>query len=208
MSHMPAPANWLLQDSDRTARASGSVTVLSLDEAARAARSLHPPPAYRLSLDSGVEYKNVRRALAQPLGVRVPTWQRILASLGLRMVAAGCVEDVIWPGTATIVVGFDADAAALAAPPGAVGLRAYRLAHGWSRRELARRSGVSVEALDSAENGRGDLRRLTRLCETMELRLLVVLPPGHDTLESLWRERSARCLEEPAQYRTRRRGGP
>lgn len=182
------------------APASASVTLLGLEEFARGLRSLHPPPAYRLSLDSGIEYKNVRRALERPLVLRLGTWRRLLRSLRVRMVAAACAEDVIWPGAQTRVVAFGAEADALVSPGNAVSLRQYRVARGWSRRELARRAAVSVDAVSSVECNRGTIDKLARVCAALDLRLLLALPPWHGTLQSLWEERAARCLSQPAQY--------
>jgi len=182
------------------ARASGSATVLTLEELAQHIRVLQPPAAYRLSLDSGVEYKNVRRAFERPLAVRLDTWLKLMRSLRIRMVAAACAEDVIWPGEQTLLVGFDKTACALVAPACATSLRAWRVRRGWSRRQLARRAGVSVDAVDSAEDSRGLMGKLARVCESLELQLLFALPPWHASLEDLWTERAARCLSQPAQY--------
>jgi len=189
------------------ARASGSVTVLTLEELAQRIRVLQPPAAYRLSLDSGVEYKNVRRAFERPLAVRLDTWLRLMRSLRIRMVAAGCAEDVIWPGEQTLLVGFDQAAGTLVAPACATSLRACRIRRGWSRRQLALRAGVSMDAVDSAESGRGVMGKLARVCEPLGLRLLYALPPWHTSLEELWTERAARCLSQPAQYAAPRARG-
>jgi DNA-binding XRE family transcriptional regulator len=193
----PAPAHRMFPAQDashepgRIARASGSVTVLGLEDLARGLRHLHPPPAYRLSVDSGVEYKNVRRALERPLAARFATWQKLLRSLGLRMVAAASAEDVIWPGTRTVVIGFGDEAASLVDPSRTTSLRAYRMAHGWSRRGLARRAGVSAESVDSVERGHGLAGRLAQVCEPLGLRLLIALPAAHGSLDSLWHERQS-----------------
>jgi transcriptional regulator with XRE-family HTH domain len=186
--------------SDRLARASGSVAVLTLEELARQLPRLQPPAAYRLSLDSGVEYKNVRRAFAQPMATRLDTWRKLLHSLHLRLVAAASAEDVIWPGAGTRMIGFGADAAALAGAANTLSLRSYRQAAGWSRRELARRAGVGLDAVASLEDGRGMVGTLVRVCGALGLQLLLALPPACATLEELWAERAGGCLAEPAQY--------
>jgi len=181
-------------------RASASVTVLTFEELTRQLRALQPPPAYRLSLDSGVEYKNVRQALANPHATRLETWRKLLHSMRIRMVAARCVEDVIWPGEQTLLIGFGNEASALVEPRRTLSLREWRLRAGWSRRALARHAGVAVDTVTSVEDGRGMLCKLARLCHPLGLQLLLALPPAHDCLESLWRERAPRCLDEPAQY--------
>jgi DNA-binding XRE family transcriptional regulator len=188
------------RDPDFVARASSSVTVLTLEELARRMQSLQPPAAYRLSLDSGLEYQNVRRAIERPLTVRLDTWLKLSRSLRIRMVAAACAEDVIWPGEQTLLVAFGTDATALVAPASTTSLRSCRIQRGWSRRELARRAGVSVDAVGSVENGRGLMCKLVRICEAFGLQLLLALPPWHASLEALWTERAARCLQHPAQY--------
>jgi len=200
MSAAPASYPSTEQEPRSLARASGSVTVLTLEELAQRMRVLQPPAAYRLSLDSGVEYKNVQRAFERPLTVRLATWLRLMRSLRIRMVAAACAEDVIWPGEQTRLVGFDKSAGALVAPACATSLRACRVGRGWSRRQLALRAGVSIDAVDSAERGRGLMGKLARVCDGLGLQLLYALPPWHASLEDLWTERAARCLSQPAQY--------
>jgi len=193
-------------DPEFVARASGSVTVLALDHLAARLRKLQPPATYRLSLDSGIEYKNVRRALERPRAVRLRTWLTLMSSLRIRTVAAARTEDVIWPGEHTLVVVFDNDARSLVRPTGATNLRACRVRRGLSRRQLALHAGVSVDALDAAEQGRGLVGKLANVCQALELHLLCALPPWHGSLEDLWREQSARCLAAPAQYAMRASG--
>jgi len=205
MSAAPTSNRSAAHDPGFVARASGSVTVLTLAELAHRLRVLQPPPAYRLSLDSGVEYKNVRRAFERPLAVRLETWLKLMHSLRIRMIGAACAEDVIWPGEQTLLVAFDSSASALITPACATSLRACRIRKGWSRRQLALRAGVSIDAVDSAENGRCLLGKLVRVSDTLGLQLLLALPPWHASLEELWSERAARCLSQPAQYPPSRR---
>ena len=184
----------------RTAHASGSVTVLTLEEFVVQLRKLRPPPAYRLSLDSGIEYKNVRLAFEQPFSTRLQTWRKLLNSLRIRMVAARCAEDVIWPGENMLLVGFGAEAATLVDPASTRTLRECRFHHGWSRRELAQRAAVSVDTVTSIENSRGLVCTLAQVCQALDLRLFLALPPRHDSLASVWAERAPCCLERPAHY--------
>jgi len=181
-------------------RASASVTVLTLDELAHGLPLLQPPVAYRLSLDSGVGYKNIRRAFEQPMAVRLQTWHKLLHSLRIRMVAAATPEDLIWSGAATRLIDFGSRAGATAAAADASNLRGCRLALGWSRAELARRAGVGLDAIVSLERGQGLAGTLVRVSAALGLRLLLALPPGHATLEDLWAERAGGCLDEPAQF--------
>ncbi len=183
------------------ARASGAATVLALAPAVEQLARLRPPPAYRLSVDSGVEYKNVRRALAQPWSARVDTWRRLLHSLRLRLVAAACAEDVMWPGEHTRIVALCAGAAALVPATAPADLHALRLQAGLSRRALARLAGVATDAVQALEDGGGMLASLDRVCAAHGLQILLALPPWHDNLDDLWREQSLRCLQEPAHYR-------
>ncbi len=188
------------QDPAFAARASGSVTVLALEDLVARLCLLRPPATYRLSLDSGIEYKNVRRALQRPMSVRLDTWLKLMRSLRIRTVAAARAEDVIWPGEHTLVVAFDNTACALVRPSCATSLRACRLQRGWSRRQLAQRAGVSIDAVNSVENSRGLMGKLANVCQALELHLLCALPPWHSSLEELWAEQSARCIAQPAQY--------
>ena len=188
------------QEPGLVARASGSVTVLTLDHLVVRLRALQPPATYRLSVDSGIEYKNVRRALERPLAIRLDTWLKLMRSLRIRTVAAARAEDVIWPGEHTLVVAFDSAAYALVAPTCATSLRACRIRRGLSRRQLALCAGVSIDAVDSVERGRGLLGNLTHVCRALRLDLLCVLPPWHTSLEDLWREQAARCLARPLHY--------
>jgi hypothetical protein len=200
MSSVPNASLAASPDPRPLARASASVTVYTLVEFVRRLVHLQPPPAYRLSLDSGIEYKNIRRAFDHPLASRLDTWQKLLRSLRVHLVAAASPEDVIWPGDATRVVRFVPEAKALPSVADAVDLRAYRLERGWSRRELARRAGVGIDAVTCLESGRGTVGSLVRVCGAHGLQLLLALPPGHATLEELWEVRAHGCLSEPAQY--------
>jgi transcriptional regulator with XRE-family HTH domain len=200
MSHRADSPASLTTDPSRLERASGSVAVLTLGELAGRLSLLQPPAAYRLSLDSGIEYKNVRRAFEQPRAVRLDTWKKMLRSLRIRLVAAASAEDIIWPGETTRLIAFGTDAGTLAGAGHAVSLRGYRQAAGWSQRELARRAGVGLDAVISLEGGRGMAGTLERVCHAFGLQLLLALPPGHPTLEALWAERAGRCLAEPAQF--------
>jgi len=171
--------------------------VLTIEAFVQGMRLLQPPPAYRLSLDSGVEYKNVRRVLEQPLAARLHTWQKLLRSLRIRMLAARCVAEALRSGAweSEGPAGLAAEA-----PRCADALRDGRRARHWSRRELARRAGVSVDAINCIENGGGLLGTMAQLSSALDLRLYLVLPPQHPTLECLWRERAVLCLREPEQY--------
>jgi hypothetical protein len=177
-----------------------SAAILTLGELASALPALQPPPAYRLSLDSGVHYRNVRHALENPLRARVSTWRKLLASLHIRLLAAPRVEDVIWPGEDSAVIGFDAHANALVAPTRLRTVASWRIERRHSRLGLAARAAISVDALAAVESGRGNLGTLAKVCEALGVQLLHVLPVPHDSLEKLWRERAVQCLEEPAQY--------
>jgi hypothetical protein len=177
-----------------------SASVLTLAELARELPALQPPPAYRLSLDSGIHYRNVRHALENPLRARVSTWRKLLASLRIHLLAAPRVEDVIWPGEDSAVIGFDDHASALVAPSRVHTVSSWRIERRHSRLGLAARAAVSIDALGAVERGRGNLATLAKVCEALGVQLLHVLPVSHASLEELWRERAVRCLEEPAQY--------
>jgi transcriptional regulator with XRE-family HTH domain len=178
----------------------GSFSALSLPELGEGLARLRPPPAYRLALDSGVEYNNVRRALSQPGRTRVATWCKLLRSLRLRMLAVQKDAAPAWCDPAGAGTGSDAPPPAPFDPACERALERCRRARGWSRRELARRAGVSIDTVVSLEQGRGLLGKLEQVCAALELRLVFRLPPGHVTLDALWRERAARCLEAPAQF--------
>jgi len=169
--------------------------VLTFGELAARLPLLQPPAAYRLSLDSGVGYKNVRRAFEQPMAIRLHTWEKLLRSLHIRMVATGA-GDPAMPGAAAALGSVDtAPVAAIAES-----LHRRRLALGWSRRELAQRAGVGLDAVASLEAGGGLAGTLSRVCGAMGVQLLLALPPQHRSLEQLWEERATGCLTAPAQY--------
>lgn len=205
MPDAPTRKETLDQDPGLVARASGSVTVLALEELAARMRALRPPATYRLSLDSGVEYKNVRHALQHPETVRVNTWLKLMRSLRIRTVAAARPEDLIWPGEQTLVIAFDRAACALVRPACTMSLRAWRVRRHWSRQQLALLARISVDAVDSLESGRGLIGNLARVCQALELQLLCALPPWHASLEDLWAEQADRCLARPAHYAAWRR---
>ncbi len=179
---------------------SASRVVIDFAELARAVQALRPPAAYRLSLDSGVAYRNVRNAIARPHAARVQTWLRLLASLRLRLVAAPSAEDLTWPGTHTPVVSLDGVAAGHLAALVSPGLRAHREAAGRSRSALARLAGMSTDCLASLESGQGRIASLDAACNAMQLRLLVALPLPHRSLASLWSERAPALLQAPARF--------
>jgi hypothetical protein len=183
-----------------TELSSASHAVIEFDDLARAVRALRPPAAYRLSLDSGVAYRNVRNAIARPQAARVQTWLRLLASLRLRLIAAPSAEDLIWPGTHTPVVALDGVTAGHLAWRASPGLRAHRQAAGRSRSALARRAGMSTDCLESLESGLGRIASLEAACQAMGLRLLVALPLPHRSLASLWAERAPALLQAPARF--------
>jgi len=190
-------------DPHPTAETSARRAVLTFAELAARLPLLQPPAAYRLSLDSGIGYKNVRRAFEQPMAIRLQTWEKLLRSLNIRLVAAGAGDCAGSGPTA-------GHGALLPATPGPAGadagsLRSRRLALGWSRRELARRAGVGVDAIASLESGCGLAGTLSRVCGAMGVQLLLALPPEHVSLEHLWEERAVGCLRSPAQYPPARR---
>ncbi len=121
------------------------------------------------------------------------TWCKLLQSLNLRVLAEDRLPSAA-PGAAPPID-----------PTGARALEACRRARGWSRRELARRAAVSIDTIASLEHGGGLLGKLDQVCAALGLRLVFRLPPGHATLESLWSERAALCLEAPAQFPPPRR---
>jgi DNA-binding XRE family transcriptional regulator len=172
------------------------VRVLGLVDLAQALARLEPPPAYRLSLDSGIEYKNVRRTLAQPLAARLDTWQRLLRSLQLRPIAVARASGGAGGGQRPA----GACACQRAAVMEPASLRGLRETRGWSRREMARRTGLGVDAIGALEKGRGMVGSLLRAYAALDLELVLALPPEQASLADLWRERAGRCLESPAQF--------
>jgi len=183
-----------------TGPASASPCLLALDALALALRAAQPPAAYRLSLDSGVQYRNVRHALQWPLRARVDTWLRLFHSLNVVPVAARCAADILWPASQQRVVVFDAAAATLVPPECATRLRQMRLDSGLCAQAIAARAGVSPEAVAAVEGGRGLMDTLVRVCAALELELMLALPPRHATIDALWMERSAQLLAQPAQF--------
>jgi hypothetical protein len=195
----PAPVN-----PQGAAGAATSVRALSLDELAQGLAQLQPPPAYRLSLDSGIEYKNVRRAFAQPRAARLHTWRKLLRSLDIRLIAVDAAAGRVWAahgcgGTAAI------GPCSLAAPIDGASLEFLRQCRGWSRREMARRAGLGVDAIGSLERGGGMVESLVRVCGALGLELLLALPPDATSLGALWEQRAGRCLDAPAQFPPSRR---
>lgn len=197
---MPAPPLPAPCSSADAARSSAGVVCLGLAALARDLRRLDPPPAYRLSLDSGIEFKNVQRALADPGRARLATWQRLARSLRLRLVAVRCAEDLFWPHDGAIVIGLGTGTDALLPPAHSMSLATCRLSKGLSRREVARRAGVSVDTLVTLERGSGLVERLQRVCAALGLEVFAVLPVGCGSLAELWTERAGPCLQRPAHF--------
>jgi transcriptional regulator with XRE-family HTH domain len=163
-----------------------------------------PPFAYRLSLDSGVEFNNVKHAFDQPLAVRLDTWLRLLKSLGVSLVAAQRPQDV-WSERADgarVLIGPEP---LIPLPWGrASSLVDCRHERGWSMGTLAQRVGVSIDTVMSIERGRGLLRNVARVCEQYGMQLFIVLPPPYATLATLWSARAEQYLLAPAQFPVRR----
>jgi transcriptional regulator with XRE-family HTH domain len=187
----------------RISTASG-IKALALGDLAQQMPALQPPFAYRLSLDSGVEFNNVKHAFEQPHAVRLDTWLRLLKSLGVSLVAAARAEDVGSndPDVARVRIG--PELSTPLSPARIASLQDCRRARGWSMAELAMRVGVSIDTVMSIERGRGLLRNIARVCEQYGLQLFVALPPPHGTLTALWAERAEQYLLAPAQFPLRR----
>jgi DNA-binding XRE family transcriptional regulator len=178
--------------------------VLPLDDFARQVTTVQPPFAYRLSLDSGVEFNNVKNAFDKPLAVRLDTLLRLLHSLGVVLVAAESVEDVASPGAepTRIVIGTKPPGFVAASRIGSLSERRRALGVGTSA--MASRVGVSIDTLLSIERGRGLVRNVARVCSELGLQLYVALPPQHHSVQELWAARADAYLTAPAQYPLRR----
>lgn len=179
---------------------SASPRWLTLEQLAAQLRQVQPPAPYRLALDSGVQYRNVCQAMDRPLHARWQTWLRLLGSLDMPALAATTPEDFVWPGANCPVVALDGRGAVVVAPENLRSLRDWRMQLGWSRRALARRAGLSSEAVAAAESGCCLARTLQRLCAAMGLRIFVVLPTGHGSVQELWAARAPRLLAQPASF--------
>ncbi len=183
--------------------ASARATLL-LDDLTRRMPTLQPPFAYRLSLDSGVEFNNVRHAFAEPLAVRLDTWLRLLRSLGVALVAAAGSDDVLSADPDRARVRMGPEGPVRLAPSRVATLFDCRRQRGWSMAELALRVGVSIDTVMSIERGRGLLRNVARVGEQYGLQLYVALPDPHESLEDLWARRADGYLLAPAQFPARR----
>jgi len=182
-------------------------TVITLEEFAQRMPQVQPPCAYRLSLDSGVEFNNVKHAFEQPMAVRLDTWLRLLRSLGVSLVAAASREDVgsddgsvarVHIGTA------DADPGPRLAPSRQSTLRDCRRVRGLSMASLANQIGVSIDTVTSVERGRGLLRNVARVCQQFGLSLYVALPARFRSVDDLWAAHAERYLLAPSQFPLRR----
>jgi DNA-binding XRE family transcriptional regulator len=160
-----------------------------------------------LSLDSGVEFNNVKHAFEQPLAVRLDTWLRLLRSLGVSLVAAACREDVASddPSVARVLIGAaQDDSGPLLAPSKQASLQDCRRARSLSMAALAHQIGVSIDTVTSVERGRGLLRNVARVCEQFGLHLFVALPGAFQSVDQLWAAHAERYLLAPSQFPPRR----
>jgi len=181
--------------------------VMLLEEFARRMPQVQPPCAYRLSLDSGVEFNNVKHAFEQPLAVRLDTWLRLLRSLGVSLVAATRSEDVTSdePSVARVLIGGSvADAGPALAPSRQSSLQDCRRTRNLSMAALAEQIGVSIDTITSVERGRGLLRNVARVCEQFGLKLFVALPGRFRSVDDLWATHAERYLIAPSQFPLRR----
>jgi len=181
--------------------------VMPLEEFVQRMPLVQPPCAYRLSLDSGVEFNNVKHAFEQPLAVRLDTWLRLLRSLGVGLVAAARSEDVSSddPSVARVLIGAtpDDDGPPLA-PSRQSSLQDCRRARNLSMAALAHQIGVSIDTVTSVERGRGLLRNVARVCQQFGLHLFVVLPGRFSSVDELWAAHAERYLLAPSQFPLRR----
>jgi len=180
------------------------LTVLPLEQFSQLVQHLNPPFAYRLSLDSGVEFNNVKHAFDDPLGVRLGTLLRLLKSFGVSMVAARSPQDVVAtdPSVPRVAL-LQAPGAHVAAAQSAT-LRECRQAAGMSMAALSARAGVSVDTVTAIERGQGLMRNVARMCEELGLSLYVELPAPHQSVDALWASRAEGFLTAPAQFPPRR----
>jgi transcriptional regulator with XRE-family HTH domain len=185
----------------------GRATVITLEEFAQRMPLVQPPCAYRLSLDSGVEFNNVKHAFEQPMAVRLDTWLRLLRSLGVSLVAAASREDVASddPSLARVHIGgADADPGPRLAPSRQSTLQDCRRVRGLSMASLASQIGVSIDTVTSVERGRGLLRNVARVCQQFGLNLYVALPGRFRSVDDLWAAHAERYLLAPSQFPLRR----
>jgi DNA-binding XRE family transcriptional regulator len=181
--------------------------VMPLQDFARRMPLVQPPCAYRLSLDSGVEFNNVKHAFDQPLAVRLDTWLRLLKSLGVCLVAAARREDVASddPSVSRVRIGAaEASEGPRLAPSKQSTLQECRRELGLSMASLAQSIGVSIDTVTSVERGRGLLRNVARVCEQYGLQLFVALPGRFASVDELWAEHADRYLLAPSQFPPRR----
>jgi len=181
--------------------------VMALEEFARQMPLVHPPCAYRLSLDSGVEFNNVKHAFEQPLAVRLDTWLRLLRSLGVSLVAAARGEDVASDelSVARVLLGARPDdSGPRLAPSRQSTLQDCRRARNLSMATLAHQIGVSIDTVTSVERGRGLLRNVARVCQQFDLNLFVALPGRFRSVDELWAAHAERYLLAPSQFPLRR----
>lgn len=181
--------------------------VMTLDEFVQRMPQVQPPCAYRLSLDSGVEFNNVKHAFEQPLAVRLDTWLRLLRSLGVSLVAAARSEDVASddPTVARVLIGGPHDdSGPLLAPSKQASLQDCRRARNLSMAALAHQIGVSIDTVTSVERGRGLLRNVARVCQQFGLSLFVAIPGAFQSVDELWAAHAERYLLAPSQFPLRR----
>jgi DNA-binding XRE family transcriptional regulator len=194
-------------DIDPDLESFASPQVMALEEFARRMPLVQPPCAYRLSLDSGVEFNNVKHAFEQPLAVRLDTWLRLLRSLGVSLVAAARGEDVASddPSVARVVIGpADGDSGPRLAPSRESSLQDCRRERSLSMASLAQQIGVSIDTVTSVERGRGLLRNVARVCQQYDLKLFVALPGRFRSVDELWAAHAERYLLAPSQFPLRR----
>jgi transcriptional regulator with XRE-family HTH domain len=196
-------------DSEQAASNSSrpQVYVMTLDEFVQRMPQVQPPCAYRLSLDSGVEFNNVKHAFEQPLAVRLDTWLRLLRSLGVSLVAAARGEDVASddPSVARVQIGAPLDGGGpRLAPSAQSSLQDCRRARNLSMAALAHQIGVSIDTVTSVERGRGLLRNVARICQEFGLSLFVALPGRFRSVDELWAAHAERYLLAPSQFPLRR----
>jgi transcriptional regulator with XRE-family HTH domain len=183
------------------------LSVMTLEEFVERMPHVQPPCAYRLSLDSGVEFNNVKHAFEQPMAVRLDTWLRLLRSLGVGLVAAARREDVASDDSSVarvLIGGPQDDSGPLLGPSRQSSLQDCRRARNLSMAALAHQIGVSIDTVTSVERGRGLLRNVARVCQQFGLRLFVVLPGKFRSVDELWAAHAERYLLAPSQFPLRR----
>jgi len=183
-----------------------TITAFDLFEFCNQLTQVNPPCAYRLSLETGVEFPNVKAALEKPLATRLDTLAKLVKGLDAALFAVSATEELTSTNNDVprIFLAGNLDLKDIFPATEVDSLTEVRTRLKVPATGMAKRIGVAPDTIKALERGGGLARNLDRYCSELGLRIMVVLPPPYTTVADIWTDKAAAMLATPSQYPVRR----